>query len=101
MDIVNAIAKARFGTAKPQCIQLYRGDGLAAELLCLETGQKIAVGSGEWAYYIVTGTATLASGEQTIEVPTGQLAATGPNEIHSLANVGEARLVVLATGRPA
>ena len=101
MDFINAIAKARFGTAKPQHIQLHRGDGIAVELLCLESGQEITVNSGEWTYYVITGKASIRSDGKPAELPTGQLAATRPGETHTLANAGEDRLVVLATGCPA
>jgi len=98
MDIVNAISKVRFGTAKPQRIQLHKSDELMVELLCLEAGQKISVTSGQWVYYVVTGTATVTANTHSTQLPTGQLATVGPGENHAIANETEARLVVLATG---
>ena len=98
MDFVNAIAKARFGTAKPQRIQLRKGPELLVELLCMESNQQFTVKSGEWAYYVVTGTAMLTADGEATQVPTGQLAAGGFNEEHTIANAGEGRLVVIATG---
>lgn len=98
MEVVNAISKVRFGTARPQRIQLHKGDGLVAELLCLEAGQKISVTAGQWSYYVVTGTALLKAGGKDTELPTGQLATSLPDEKHTIANAAEARLVVLAVG---
>ena len=100
MDIVNAIAKVRFSPARPQRIHLHKGETLVLELLCMEAGQKLAIHSGERAYYVVTGQAELTSGGQTTELPTGQLAGAGPEEAHTIANAGEGRLVVLAVEHP-
>lgn len=95
MNIVNAISKARFGSARTQRIQLHKAQNLAAELLCLEPGQKVA-SSGQRAYYVVTGKAGMSAAGQSAELPTGQLAITEPGERHTIANEGEGRLVVLA-----
>ena len=99
MNTVNAIAKARFGTAKPQRIQLHKGGGLLVELLCMEAGQKLSLDSGQWVHYVVTGKASLTEGGQTTELPTGQLAAASQDRKHTVANVGEGRLVILAAAR--
>ena len=53
--------------------------------------------SGQWAHYVVTGTARLTQDAQTTEVPTGQLAVTDPDKDHIVANAAEGRLVVLTT----
>ena len=98
MNVVNAISKARFGTAKPQRIQLHKGRELLAELLCLEAGQKFSA-SGECTYYVVTGNASLTGEGDSAELPTGHLAAFSPGEGHSMSNSGEGRLVLLAIGR--
>ena len=98
MDVVNAISKVRFGTAKPQRIQLHKSDELTIELLCLEAGQKVSATSGRWAYYVVTGTAALTANGDSAQLPTGQFATVEPGEKHTLSNAIEARLVVLATG---
>ena len=95
MKVVNAISKARFGTAKPQRIQLHKGNELAAELLCLESGQKFS-SSGECAYYVVTGSASLTGKDASAEVPTGQMVTFEDGESHRISNSGEGRLVLLA-----
>jgi quercetin dioxygenase-like cupin family protein len=99
MNIVNAIAKARFGSARPQRVQLHKGDGLRAELLCMEPGQELKVGSGQWVYYVVTGTATLTAATGDRELPTGQFAASDPKEKHTVANASERRLICLSVGK--
>ncbi len=97
MNVVNAIAKVRFATAKPQRIVLQKDGELVVELLCMETGQEIKIKSGQWAHYVVTGTARLTQEDQTTDVPTGQLAVTDPDKPHIVANAAEGRLVVLTT----
>ena len=98
MDFVNAIAKVRFGTAKPQHVQLHKGEGLLVELLCMESGQELTVKSGEWAYYVVTGMAAMTCDGQVTQVPAGQSAAAASGEVHTIANAGEGRLVIVAVG---
>ncbi len=99
MDVLNAIAKVRFGTAKAQRIQLHKGEKIVVDLLCMEAGQQMEIAGGEWCHYIVTGKAALTSGTETFDLPTGQLA-SGINESHILSNAGEGRLVILTTGHP-
>jgi mannose-6-phosphate isomerase-like protein (cupin superfamily) len=101
METVNAIAKVRFSSAKPQCIQLHKGGPFHTELICMEPGQELKLQGGDRAYYVITGTAVLKSGGKSAEVPTGQLATAGPNEPHAIATSGERRLVCLAIGRTA
>jgi len=54
MDIINAIAKVRFNSARPQRVQLAKCDGTDCDLLCLEPGQELSA-KGPSAYYIITG----------------------------------------------
>jgi len=100
MESVNAIAKVRFATVKPQRLQLHKGGGLVADLLCMEAGQEISVNAGQWTYYVVTGAASVTSGGRTFQLSVGELACSEPAETHTVANAGEGRLVVLATGKP-
>jgi len=99
MEFINAIAKARFSSARAQRIHLRTDDHLTVDLLCLEPGQEAEVRSGEWTYYVVTGTAALTSKGEVTDLPTGQLAVTEADEPHTLAAAGERRLVCLAVGR--
>ena len=101
MDIVNAIAKARFASSGPQCVSLLKGDLSQVELLCMEPGQELTVTTGRWVYYLVKGMARLCSGGQEHEVAAGQVAAMSPNERHSIANTGEQRLICFAVGHEA
>jgi uncharacterized cupin superfamily protein len=95
MDFVNAIAKARFASAKPQRVQLHRGSSILVEMLCLEGGQKVSQTEGDWAYYVVAGKAAVVCGGKTTELPAGQFAAA-LDESHSLQAMGEQRLICLA-----
>ena len=100
MDVINAIAKVRFSSARSQRVQLTHGEPLAAELLCLEPGQKRKIDSGAWCYYIVTGTATVLADGEEIHLPTGQFTSTEKDQTHQIANDAENRLVCLAVGIP-
>lgn len=95
MDLVNAIAKAKFSSALPQRIPLHAAAKYQIEMLCLEAAQEVRVGGGVWAYYTITGTATLLSGDKSLQVPPGQLAWSEPGEPHRLINRGDSRLVCL------
>jgi len=98
MNVTNAIAKIRFASARAQRVQLHKGKGILVDLICVEPGQELQVASGEWAYYVITGTAKVAAGGTETPLPTGQLAAADANEKHALVNDGEQRLVCLAVG---
>lgn len=98
MQVVNAVSRIRFASARPQRVRLSQCGSCAVEMLCMEAGQKAKVASGPWAYYVVMGTAQIAAGQEASSLSTGQLASTGPHEPHSVANAGEGRLVCLAFG---
>jgi mannose-6-phosphate isomerase-like protein (cupin superfamily) len=95
MDIVNAIAKIRFATARPQHVQLHKGRRLAAQMLCMEAGQTARLAGGERVYYVVMGSAAVEAAGATTPLPAGQLAAPDPDQPHAVVNTGEGRLVCL------
>ncbi len=97
MNLVNAIAKVRFSTARPQRVKIHKGWNLRAELLCMEPGQDEKVSSGEWSYYVITGMASVAYGSQRAKLISGQFFAFAPSEAHTITATGEKRLVCLAT----
>ncbi|MGC9453503.1 MAG: cupin domain-containing protein [Phycisphaerae bacterium] len=99
MNTVNAIAKARFASARPQRVQLQSDSGLSIELLCLEPGQNVSAREGQWVYYVITGKATVQVGQEVHELGTGHLALSGKGERHSLSNAAETRLICLAVER--
>ncbi|HUS46709.1 MAG TPA: cupin domain-containing protein [Phycisphaerae bacterium] len=96
MDLINAIAKVRFSSARPQRVHLHKGKTLLAELLCMEPGQHRKIDRGQWAYYVITGAATITIHDKTSDLSAGQFAAVGPGEPHTVANAAEQRLVCLA-----
>jgi mannose-6-phosphate isomerase-like protein (cupin superfamily) len=100
MDVVQAIGKVRFASARPQRVHVSRSDLCAVEMLCMEAGQEAKVTAGPWTYYVVMGTAGLTSGPRREELTAGQAATTGADEVHTVANAGEGRLVCLAVGPP-
>lgn len=99
MDIVNAIARVRFSSARPQRVQLHRAGPVRVELICMEPGQQLSVPAGPRTYYVITGPATVqAGGGEPQAVGPGQMALLGAEESHVIANAGEQRLVCLAAG---
>lgn len=99
MNVVNAIAKVRFATAKPQRISLDKTAELSTELVCMEPGQRLKVSSGGYVYYVVTGSGELTSGDKTEELSPGCAASAGPGESHTLVASGEARLICIAVSK--
>ncbi len=95
MNLVNAIAKVRFSSSKPQQVLLHKADSVLIELICMEGGQELRGGQVEEAYYVVTGTATITADGKTSELPANQLAGFSADEPHVLANSGERRLICL------
>lgn len=99
MDIVNAVAKARFGSAKAQRVQIHHSDRLHVDLICMEAGQQLRQEAGEWTYYVMAGSGAMTCQGNAQLLPTGQVAIAAEDEAHTLANAADKRLVVLAIGR--
>ncbi len=95
MDVLNAIAKVRFNSARPQRVQLDKGAGYAAELVCLEPGQELT-GAGQCGYYVIAGTGVLKAARQSRDLALGHYACCQDGEAHVLANASEQRLICLA-----
>lgn len=96
MEHVNAISKVRFGSAKPQRVQLSRNGSLQSELICMEPGQQVKTSSSECTYYIIKGSASLTAGDETAKLAAGQLVSIGPDERHILAADGDDRLICIS-----
>jgi quercetin dioxygenase-like cupin family protein len=97
MDIVNAIAKARFSAVRPQHVHLHKDDNITVELLCLEAGQSATITKNR-AYYVITGLAELITDSGPCELPTGQLVVGEAGDKCNISNTSEARLLVLVAG---
>jgi len=98
MDVMNAIAKVRFASARPQRVFLARNATYTVEMLCMEAGQETQGAGGPSTYYVVMGAARITTANGANELSAGQTAVTEPDEAHTLANAGEGRLVCLAVG---
>ena len=96
MDMVNAIAKARFSSARAQRVPLHKTPALHADLLCMEAGQSLDVpDEGAWTYYVISGTVAIGQ-QQSASLPQGHsLCVEGP---HHIRNVDQRRLILLAVG---
>ena len=99
MNVVNAIAKVRFATARPQRVSLEKTPELCTELVCMEAGQSLKVSAGECVYYVVTGSGELTCGGTTEELSPGCAASIGPKEPHTLVASGEGRLICIAVSK--
>ena len=93
MKPINAIAKVRFSSARPQRVHLVEDEPNAAALLCLESEQKISV-SAPAVLYVVTGLATVTVDGGQVELATGHLVVLDDDCV--VANAGEQRLVCLS-----
>ncbi len=98
MNFANAIAKVRFASARAQKVTLNKADQVTSELLCLEPGQSLKVSSGQWNYYVITGSGSIIASDESTDLRTGNFAATEIDESHAISNDSEQRLVILAVG---
>ena len=98
MELVNAIAKARFASARAQRVVLHKDESVQMDLLCLEPEQELSAARGQWTYYVVKGTAGVCGEETEGTLTTGQMAISGRNEKHTIRNIGQQRLVCIAMG---
>ncbi|MCD4699756.1 MAG: hypothetical protein K8R91_04190 [Phycisphaerae bacterium] len=94
MDVINAIARIRFSSAKAQRVQLHRGGGIACDLLCLEPGQEFP-STGQCSYYLIAGAGVMKAGKSKKDVNMGNFATCEENESHTLVNSSEQRLICL------
>ena len=98
MEIINAIAKARFASSQPQRVRLGRDSSLQSELICMEPGQELEVASGKWVYYVLKGDARVGTAESEANLSAGVLADFSAEQKHSITNTGEQRLICFAVG---
>ncbi|MCK4626906.1 MAG: hypothetical protein KAV00_16460 [Phycisphaerae bacterium] len=94
MDVINAIAKIRFNSAKAQRVQLHRFEGFACDMLCLEPGQEFS-SAGRCAYYFIAGTGVLKADKNKKDVNMGNFAACDEDESHTIMNSSEQRLICM------
>jgi len=95
MDIINAIAKVRFNSARPQRVQLAKCDGTDCDLLCLEPGQELSA-KGPSAYYIITGSGQVKLKSESRDLAMGHFLHCADGESHTLINSSEQRLICLS-----
>ncbi|MDY7011951.1 MAG: hypothetical protein SVV80_14565 [Planctomycetota bacterium] len=94
MDVINAIAKIRFSSAKAQRVHLHHGGGLACDLLCLEPGQEFS-STGQCSYYLIAGAGVIKAGKTIKGVNMGNFATCEEDESHTLVNSSEQRLICM------
>lgn len=96
MTPVNAIAKVRFNSARPQRVHLLDLPSGSVDLLCLERAQELSLTGPPRVLYVVTGSAKVTDTQTTVDLPAGHLAA--PEGDCTITNAGEQRLVCLRFG---
>ena len=95
MDVLNAIAKVRFNSARPQRVQLFKCDEFVCELLCLEPGQELTA-TGRRAYYLIAGNGQMKAGQDAQAANLGHFVSCEEDETHTIVNSSEQRLICLA-----
>ncbi len=95
MDVLNAIEKVRFSSARPQRVQLSKCPEFNCELLCLEPGQKL-IASGRCAYYLIAGSGEVEAGQDKQPTRLGHFVTCEEGESHTIVNSSEQRLICLA-----
>ncbi len=94
MEVINAIARIRFNSAKAQRVQLNRFEGFACDMLCLEPGQEFS-SVGRCAYYFIAGTGVIKAGKSSKAVDMGNFVACEADEPHTVVNSSEQRLICM------
>jgi len=94
MDIINAIAKVRFNSARPQRVQLSKCSGYTCDLLCLEPAQELPAAS-RCVYYVIAGNGEIRAGETHKPLAMGCFVTCDEAESHTIANSSEQRLICL------
>jgi quercetin dioxygenase-like cupin family protein len=103
MFIRNLSGLARFSWAKMGKADLARGETLFAGLNCFEPGQEHAAhthAGQDKLYVILTGDAEVCIGDESARLTQGDAAFAPSGVVHSIRNVGEGRLVVMAVLAP-
>lgn len=101
VSTVNITNARRFSMEAVQRQLLSEGEGLAAELLCFEAGQRSEepVRPGPSLYQVLEGEAVLEVDGERTRVGKGTLARVPAETPHTLENPGGGLLTVLATRR--
>lgn len=100
MNVLNAISKVRFSSARPQRVQLAKCPVFVCDLLCLEPQQEIS-GAGRCTYYVIAGTGEVRSGRECSALTLGNFVCLGDEETHLLRNCSDQRLIALAIAKAA
>ncbi|MFP4106619.1 MAG: cupin domain-containing protein [Phycisphaerae bacterium] len=95
MELINAVAKARFNATKPQRIHLHRSPKTRICMLCFEPGQKLQAKPGDIAYYVISGKLTISADGSDRSVPAGQLVSFMQETTHQLLNDPDRRAICL------
>ncbi|MCD6378748.1 MAG: hypothetical protein J7L99_07865 [Planctomycetes bacterium] len=95
MEHINAIAKVRFNSARPQRVHLGKSDDFTCDLLCFEPGQEYSA-TERCAYYFIAANGVLKAGKEKKNVAMGHLVIFEKDQPHTIINTSEQRLICLA-----
>ena len=103
MFIKNVSSLARFSAEKMGKADVARGETLFAGLNCFEPGQEHAAhthAGQDKLYVVLTGDAEVRIGDESATLSAGDAAFAPSGVVHSIRNIGETRLVVMAVLAP-
>ncbi|HLG12873.1 MAG TPA: cupin domain-containing protein, partial [Dehalococcoidia bacterium] len=103
MDVVNIGRSKRFLKERPIRVSLFDRPRLVCDLICLEAGQtekRRGLTTSDSLYLVVEGKARLHSGLQIEELQEQDAALIPPGVDHSIENIGDGQLTVMALVTP-
>ncbi len=103
MSYVDTHAVRSFSEGKLSKVNLFETEQMFCDVYCLEPGQAQKPHEHAGAtkfYYVVEGRVTAAIGRQERELGPGELAWSGPGEVHGVRNDSDERAVLLVAMAP-
>jgi quercetin dioxygenase-like cupin family protein len=103
MIVLNPTELAKFSAEKMGKTTIAQGASMMVGLNCFEPGQEHAAhthAGQDKLYVVLEGSAEVVVGEEKQTVEAGAIAFASSGVVHSIRNVGEGRLVVMAVLAP-
>src|SRR5262245_21857490 len=105
MDFKDVLAAAEFSDEKMRKINLFETKNFFCDVYCLEPGQEQKVHAHEdedKIYYVLDGHGSFVVGDETRELPQGQIVMAAAGAPQCVESTGDARLrlLVLMTRKP-
>jgi len=103
MDVKDVLAVAEFSDEKMRKINLFETKNFFCDIYCLEPGQEQKVHAHEdedKIYYVMKGRGSFVVGDETRELPQGQIVMAPAGAPHGVRNAGDQRLTLLVFMTP-